>query len=170
LELGEEVQRIKSWSSYLKVFQNLNGIMGHTVVILLMQEGGISMEMLFNKTSGTYCLIFLLPELFVQNCYRSLNVLGDQIEDDEANETRSSHWKTRNTQGVVIGKSRTKLLRQRFRRSWVDNLDVHDSVHHSANHIEITNKMQPCTRIYYSNVLLIAQHVSSDRPLIIRST
>jgi hypothetical protein len=37
------------------------------------------------------------------------------------------------------------------------------------NHIEITNKRQPCTRIYYSNVLLIAQHVSSDTPLIIRA-
>jgi len=31
-------------------------------------------------------------------------------------------------------------------------LDVRGSVHHSINHIEITNKMQPCTRIYYSNV------------------
>jgi len=30
--------------------------------------------------------------------------------------------------------------------------------------------MQPCTRIYYSTVLLIAQHVSSDTPLIIRSS
>jgi len=40
----------------------------------------------------------------------------------------------------------------------------------SNHHIEITNKMQPCTRIYYSNVLLIAQHVSSDTPLIIRSS
>jgi len=38
------------------------------------------------------------------------------------------------------------------------------------NHIEITNKMQPSTRIYYSIVLLIAQHVSSDTPLIIRSS
>jgi len=30
--------------------------------------------------------------------------------------------------------------------------------------------MQPRTRIYYSNVLLIAQHVSIDTPLIIRSS
>jgi len=30
--------------------------------------------------------------------------------------------------------------------------------------------MQPCTRIYYSNVLLIVQHVSSNTPLIIRSS
>jgi len=29
--------------------------------------------------------------------------------------------------------------------------------------------MQQCTRIYYSNVLLIAEHVSKDTPLIIRS-
>jgi len=31
-------------------------------------------------------------------------------------------------------------------------LDVHGSVHHSINHTEITNKMQSCNRIYYSNV------------------
>ena len=37
-------------------------------------------------------------------------------------------------------------------------------------HIEITNKVQPCTRIYYSSVLLIAYYVSSDTPLIIRSS
>jgi hypothetical protein len=80
------------------------------------------MGMLFIKTSGTYCLIFSLPELFVQNFYMSLNVLGDQIEDDEVNETRSSHWKTRNVHGFVIGKSRSKLLRERFRRSWGDNI------------------------------------------------
>jgi hypothetical protein len=30
-------------------------------------------------------------------------------------------------------------------------LDVHGSVH-NINRIEITNKMQPCSRIYYSNV------------------
>jgi len=50
--------------------------MGHTGVILLMQEAGgggrISMEMLFNKIPGTYCLIFSLAELFVQNFYMSL--------------------------------------------------------------------------------------------------
>jgi hypothetical protein len=34
----------------------------------------------------------------------------------------------------------------------VYKLDVHGSVHHNTNHIEIINKMQPCTRIYYSNV------------------
>jgi hypothetical protein len=48
--------------------------------------------------------------------------------------------------------------------------DVHCSVYYSTNHIEITNKMQPCSRIYYSNVLLIAQHVLSDIPLSIRSS
>jgi len=30
--------------------------------------------------------------------------------------------------------------------------DVHRSVHHNINLIEITNKMRPCSRIYYSNV------------------
>jgi len=29
---------------------------------------------------------------------------------------------------------------------------VHGSVHHSKNHLEITNKMRPCIRIYYSKV------------------
>jgi hypothetical protein len=31
-------------------------------------------------------------------------------------------------------------------------LDVRGSVHHNINHTDITNKMQPCTRIYYSSV------------------
>ena len=52
----------------------------------------------------------------------------------------------------------------------VDAFDVHGSVHHSTNHIEITNKMQPRTRIYYCSVLLIAQHVSNDTLLLIRSS
>ena len=30
--------------------------------------------------------------------------------------------------------------------------DVHGSVHRNINLIERTNKMQPCSRIYYSNV------------------
>jgi len=36
--------------------------------------------------------------------------------------------------------------------------------------IERTNKMQLCSRIYYSNVFLIAQHVLGDTPPIIRSS
>jgi hypothetical protein len=32
------------------------------------------------------------------------------------------------------------------------NFDVHGSVHYNINRIEITNKMRPCSRIYYSNV------------------
>jgi hypothetical protein len=31
-------------------------------------------------------------------------------------------------------------------------LDVHGSVHHNVNRIEITNKMRPCGRIYYSSL------------------
>jgi hypothetical protein len=31
-------------------------------------------------------------------------------------------------------------------------LDVHGSVHRNINLIERTKKMQPCSRIYYSNV------------------
>ena len=30
--------------------------------------------------------------------------------------------------------------------------DVHRPVHHNTNRIEMTNKMRPCSRIYYSNV------------------
>jgi len=32
------------------------------------------------------------------------------------------------------------------------NIDVHGSVYHKIKLIEKTNKMQPCNRIYYSNV------------------
>jgi hypothetical protein len=31
-------------------------------------------------------------------------------------------------------------------------LDVHGSLHHNTNLIEMTNKMQLCSRIYYSIV------------------
>jgi len=31
-------------------------------------------------------------------------------------------------------------------------LDVHVSMHHNTHRIEITNKMWPCSRIYYSSV------------------
>jgi len=43
--------------------------------------------------------------------------------------------------------------------------DVHGSVHHSTNHLEITNKMRPYVRIYYSNVyfnMFRATHCSSS--------
>ena len=85
--------------------------------------GSISMEMLFNITSGTYCLISSLPELLCR-IFHVTKCLGDEIEDDGVNETCSSHWKTRNVRGIVIGKSRTKLLRERFRRSWGDNIKL----------------------------------------------
>jgi hypothetical protein len=39
----------------------------------------------------------------------------------------------------------------------------------TLNLIERTNKMQPCSRIYYLQCFLIAQHVSDDTPPIIRS-
>jgi hypothetical protein len=32
------------------------------------------------------------------------------------------------------------------------SFDVHESVHHNINPTEITNKMRPCRRIYYSSV------------------
>jgi hypothetical protein len=32
-----------------------------------------------------------------------------------------------------------------------ESIWFHGSLHHSKNHLEITNKMRPCVRIYYSN-------------------
>ena len=64
------------------------------------------------------------------------------------------------------------FIYDRRRISAIDNV-VNTLKHISSsfkNHIEITNKMQPYTRIYYSIISLIAQHVSSDIPLIIRSS
>ena len=34
----------------------------------------------------------------------------------------------------------------------LNKLVVHGSVHHNINRIEITNKMRPCSKSYYSNV------------------
>ena len=55
---------------------------------------------------------------------------------------------------------------------WLESPKINEAATYSVttNHIEITNKMQTCTGIYYSSVLLIVQHVSSDTPLIIRSS
>jgi len=41
---------------------------------------------------------------------------------------------------------------QRYLTIITEELDVHRSVHQNINLIEITNKMRPCSRIYYSNV------------------
>jgi len=57
------------------------------------------------------------------------------------------------------GTSNESVIRQKWKDS-LDNevvtyiclLDVRGSVHRSINYIEITNKMQLFTRIYYSNV------------------
>jgi len=38
------------------------------------------------------------------------------------------------------------------RSSARSDTDVHGSVYHNTNHIEITNKTRPCSIIYYSNV------------------
>jgi len=46
-------------------------------------------------------------------------------------------------------------VRRGFLRNWRMNLykpGVHGSVHRNINLIERTNKMRPCSRIYYSNV------------------
>jgi len=46
---------------------------------------------------------------------------------------------------VLVGKSEDKKPLARPRRRQEDNIKMDDSV-------EITNKMQPCNRIYYSTV------------------
>ena len=46
----------------------------------------------------------------------------------------------------------THELRQQKNNVINYKLDVHKSMHHNINLIERTNKMQPCGRIYYSNV------------------
>jgi len=45
-------------------------------------------------------------------------------------------------------------------------LDIHGSVHRNINLIERTNKMQPCSRIYYSDVsaAAMARHRSGRQP------
>jgi len=39
-----------------------------------------------------------------------------------------------------------------FNSSNIKKFDFHGSVHHSTNHLGITNKIRPCVRIYHSNV------------------
>ena len=52
---------------------------------------------------------------------------------------------------IVTVPSRSFLLFLGFKLPWLP-LDIHGSVHYNTNRIEITNKMRPCSRIYYSNV------------------
>jgi len=50
--------------------------------------------------------------------------------------------------GELFYKHRTgNKIRKQLKR-----VDVHGSVHHNINLIEITNKMRPRSRIYYSSV------------------
>jgi len=46
---------------------------------------------------------------------------------------------------------------------------VHGSMHHNMNYLEITNKMRPCIRIYYSDApycsTCFEQHISHHREL-----
>jgi len=52
----------------------------------------------------------------------------------------------------------------------LQRIDVPGSVHHSTNHWEITNKMRPCIRIYYSNVsycsMCFERHIAHHQELI----
>jgi hypothetical protein len=53
---------------------------------------------------------------------------------------------------------RLRYIYSRFHRSVLNlfcGLDVHGSVRRNTNRIEITNKMRPCSRIYYFNVKFI---------------
>jgi len=71
---------------------------------------------------------------------------------------------------TLVAAVECEQVKKRRHEQFGSRLDVHGSMHHSTSHIEITNKMEPCTRIYYSIALLIAQHVSSDTPVIIRNS
>jgi hypothetical protein len=43
-------------------------------------------------------------------------------------------------------------LKQVHSRNYFNKVDVHGSMHRNIHFIERTNKMQPCSRIYYSSV------------------
>ena len=54
-----------------------------------------------------------------------------------------------------VGACKKYQCRQNWYRAKLclnNKLDVHGSVHHSINYLEITNKMWPCIRTYYSKV------------------
>jgi hypothetical protein len=54
----------------------------------------------------------------------------------------------------LLNEAETGLSRPNsLRKMMTVKLDVHGSVHHNINRIEITNKMGPCSRIYYSSVI-----------------
>jgi hypothetical protein len=74
-----------------------------------------------------------------------------------------------------------KLLKLKFHKiirwkvcghCWVIrySLDVHGSVHHNTNVIEMTNKMQLCRTVYYSNVPWLLNMFRAILSLIIRSS
>ena len=45
-----------------------------------------------------------------------------------------------------------RILKMAANRNMLNLFDVHGSVHRNIKFIERTNKMQPCSRIYYSSV------------------
>ena len=49
-------------------------------------------------------------------------------------------------------KRKLSFATERSKPHALSKLDIHGSVHHNTDRIEITNKMRPCSRIYYSNV------------------
>jgi hypothetical protein len=59
-------------------------------------------------------------------------------------------WVRLSCRSMVFIAVRLFNLRNILLHNWV--VDIHGSMHHNINLIEITNKMRPCSRIYYSNV------------------
>jgi len=53
---------------------------------------------------------------------------------------------------VLINLMILTLISSISRSTTFIKLDVHGSLHHNINLIEITNQMGPCIRIYYSDV------------------
>ena len=52
----------------------------------------------------------------------------------------------------VIGYRRKRRRKLTLFIDYLKKFDIHKSVHRNINLIERTNKMRPCSRIYYYNV------------------
>jgi hypothetical protein len=85
----------------------------------------------------------------------SLNVLGDQTEDDGVSETRRAHWKTRTVHSILIGKSHMEMLCERHRRSWRDL--IHSSQGRVRN--KLTNLEILCKPDYQRYCQLLEQEL-----------
>jgi hypothetical protein len=97
---------------------------------------------IFSQNRWVSVLYVMVVELVIPTVFiRSLHDVGERNSYRECQvflvvraQISSPYFSMRNTGRVMI------------------KLGVHGSVHHSTDHIEITNKMQPYARIYYFSV------------------